>query len=705
MPKESLYDFRKRLLEVHKKGIRNHNLLPGENEFEIKNNMKLVIPLDATEVIKTATYDFKDYMKTSMEVTIEIVAGTPDDGDIYAGVSKNSESELKNAASYKGFKAFADSKITLLGYDDRGVAQGLYFLEDEMSVRKAPFIEKRETLRKPIFAPRMVHSGYGLDDYPDEHLQSIAHSGRDAILVFVKDVNETPTGHLDFNDLTERAARYGLDVYAYSYLHVYAHPDSPEADKAFEDTYGALFKSCPKLKGVVLVGESVRFESRDPNVRDISKDHSYDQRNSEEKDPRPDPGWWPCLDYADWVKKLKDTVNKYNPDADIVFWTYNFSHAPEEARHALIERLPEGITLLTTFKAGHRYKLEDVTELVCDYTISFPGPGKIFKSDARAAAKKGIRLYAMTNTAGTTWDMGTVPYIPAPYQWLKRYEGMLEANRTGGLCGLMESHHFGFNPSFISDFSNLALCHTGKSPEEILTYVLTKHYGAENTDEIKEALHYWSDGISHFIPTDDDQYGPFRVGPAYPLMLYRRPDFKLPCNPKANFGNRIVCHYYSDFEYIEKAEDNSIILRMEPEIHSLEKALACYEKGLEVLNGIPSPCEELERLINLGKYITCYIKTGINTKKWFVEKNKLIRPKDRQEIEETFKTLYAILEEEYVNAESAIPVLEKDSRLGWEPSMEYIGHKDNILWKLKQLEYVRDVQLPTAYKRYMPMEN
>ena len=168
----------------------------------------------------------------------------------------------------------------------------------------------------------------------------------------------------------------------------------------FEDTYGALFKECPGLKGVVLVGESVRFESRDPNVRDISKDHSYDQRNSEEKDPRPDPGWWPCLDYADWIKKLKETVNKYNPNADIVFWTYNFSHAPEKARHALIERLPEGITLLSTFKAGHRYKLEDVTELVCDYTISFPGPGKVYTSDAKAAAEKKIRLYAMTNTAG-----------------------------------------------------------------------------------------------------------------------------------------------------------------------------------------------------------------------------------------------------------------------------------------------------------------
>ena len=60
----------------------------------------------------------------------------------------------------------------------------------------------------------MVHSGFGLDEYPDNYLSRIAHDGRDAILVFVKDINQTPTGYLDFNDLIRRVSRYGLDVYA-----------------------------------------------------------------------------------------------------------------------------------------------------------------------------------------------------------------------------------------------------------------------------------------------------------------------------------------------------------------------------------------------------------------------------------------------------------------------------------------------------------
>ena len=50
------------------------------------------------------------------------------------------------------------------------------------------------------------------------------------------------------------------------------------------------------------------------------------------------------------------------------------------------------------------------------------------------------------------------------------------------------------------------------------------------------------------------------------------------------------------------------------------------------------------------------------------------------------------------NAESAIPFVEKDSRLGWEPSMEYMTDKWHIEWKLRQCQYVLDKEIPTIRK-------
>ena len=77
-----------------------------------------------------------------------------------------------------------------------------------MNLKRAPIVKKREETRKPLFSPRMIHSGYGLDNFPDAHLNAIAHAGMDAILVFVKDVDTTPHGYLDFNELVYRAAAW-----------------------------------------------------------------------------------------------------------------------------------------------------------------------------------------------------------------------------------------------------------------------------------------------------------------------------------------------------------------------------------------------------------------------------------------------------------------------------------------------------------------
>ena len=47
-----------------------------------------------------------------------------------------------------------------------------------------------------------------------------------------------------------------------------------------------------------------------------------------------------------------------------------------------------------------------------------------------------------------------------------------------------------------------------------------------------------------------------------------------------------------------------------------------------------------------------------------------------------------IINEEKVNVKDTIPLVEADSRLGWEPSMLYMTNKKNLEWKLRQLDYV-----------------
>ena len=117
------YDFRKAMLEIHKKDLRDVSVKPGADEFEIKDGMKIVIDENASDVILTAAKDFADYLYTSMGVSVFVKKGTPADGEIYVATKAEINADLGSADSYKGFMAEVADKVTVCGFDDRGAGE------------------------------------------------------------------------------------------------------------------------------------------------------------------------------------------------------------------------------------------------------------------------------------------------------------------------------------------------------------------------------------------------------------------------------------------------------------------------------------------------------------------------------------------------------------------------------------------------------
>lgn len=57
-----------------------------------------------------------------------------------------------------------------------------------------------------------------------------------------------------------------------------------------------------------------------------------------------------------------------------------------------------------------------------------------------------------------------------------------------------------------------------------------------------------------------------------------------------------------------------------------------------------------------------------------------------------------ICKAEYKNAEDTLALVEFDSRLGYEPSMEYRCDSEHIYWKLGLLKEVMEKELPACYE-------
>ncbi|MBE6374780.1 MAG: hypothetical protein E7055_22280 [Lentisphaerae bacterium] len=709
--KEPAYAFRKELDEVHKPHRCDPALKPNNNETCVDGSWCIALPENAEPLLEYAAADLQDYFRVSMELDLPLRKAAAENCIV---LDMNPQSGRKARA----FEFTVTEKlIRITGSGPAGAAQGVYFLEDQMNLREAPFLERGSQWHEPLFSPRMIHSGWGLDQFPDSHLNAIAHSGFDSVLIFVKGPNLTTHGPMDFNDLIARCAKFGLEVYFYSYLPSFKHPDEPDAEAFFDRNFGEVFRQSPKAKGLILVGESCCFPSRDErttgrerpsNIGDKSRSNavSTDQDFSVTVDHRQSPGFFPCRDYPQWLNAVKKAVRKYAPEADIVFWTYNWGKAPEDARLELIGNLPQDVTLQATFEMFERFdKYPNHHAVQPDYSITFPGPGSYFRSEAQAAKKRGLKLYSMTNTAGRTWDFGVVPYIPTPYQWFKRFRAMKAAHDDWGLSGIMDSHHYGWFPSEISECARWFFRDPEAEPETVLKKIAERDFGPDAAAEALEGWRLWSEAIDSYTPGFDDQAGPLRVGPAYPLIFhpilypYSTQNLTYPTTPQSAAGARWIHAFYQPEQIPGMSHCG---LRIPEDVKIMTHALDIWEKGTVImrrmLEKVPeSKRRNAEKIIGVGDFCGHAIRTMVHVKRWWLLNKKLEIESDSARANALLDEMLELIEVETANVKAAIPLTEADSRLGWEPSMDYVGGTWHLNWKLYLLNNLKEYTIP-AYR-------
>ncbi len=704
---EQKYEFRKRLLDVHKPHIGTPATTRRDGFCLITEDWAIVLPANPSRLMQYAGHDLRDFLETSLGMSLRIRFDDHCDRPYTIRFCTDASLDTDMPLAFR-VVVTADC-ITLYGKTERGTAQGSYLLEDRMREQAGPYVPLMDKMVTPMFSPRMTHSGYMLDTFPDAYLAQVAHAGMDAILVYTSGLYKnhcgfpdpdalwsgTCQGFCDFNELIYRAEGFGLDVYVYSHYICDMHPDEPGAREYYEERFGALFATFPGLKGIVFVGETFEFPSKDPHTTG----KRYQLRQPEDKGYN--VGWYPCIDYPQLVTMVRDVIREKAPAADVVFWSYNWGFQPKEERLRLIRYLPRDVSLLVTYDMFERFYApeEDTTYGIADYSISFTGPGQYFVSEAEEAKKLGIRLYAMTNTGGRTWDMGLVPYLPFPDQWAARCEKLADSHDRYGLAGLMESHHFGWVPSFVSDLVKYGYLFHGEGLSAYIDTLARRDYG-EAAHLAREAWAKYSEAIRLIVPSDLDQYGPFRVGPTYPLV-FDQTDVTMPAVPYGQHSGNAICYPIYRQDVLGNPKEALLTL------HRTEKALALVAEGnrkltqaVDMLEGTRK--EDGLRQLALCRFMENTYRTTVHVKLWTMMKALL--PVYRDGGLANYPTLATtvlpyvqgeeltvvglrdamvqIAQAEVDNALVTVPLCETDSMIGYEPSMEYMCSADHIQWKV-----------------------
>ena len=616
----------------------------------------ITLPEKADIVTKTAVDDFIGFL-AAMGVSAKVGA----EGNIV--LSAGAQEEIS-------FTAEIAEDIRISASNSRGLAQAIYYLEDLLRWRNAPIL-KQETIRKKLaFTPRFITLRNLTFPYSEEALQQVARNGFTAVQIDASYANEE-----GFAPTLERCTKYGLDIYILSNIPSKFHPDDEGAKEYYESTYGAIVAKFPQVRGVILVGECLNFPSKDPGS---TMDPDY---RSPDNIPsgKLDPGWYPCFDYPQLVNMIKAVTRDKNPDFDIVFWSYNWWHASDEKRLALMDALPKDISYLCTFEMGLTYKMDGITKFCSDYTLAVPGPADIFRVEAQRAKELGLRFYSMVSTGGKTQDFPPTAYLPFPQKWIKRYEAIFQSQQAYGLAGLHDGW-CGFTPSIVSELAKLCYLDPDSDFNENLRFVLQSHY-REHADTVYKALDLWSTASDYIHASYEEQYGPLRIGPAFPFC------FLSQISPPAPYAAR----YYSIMRNTSVSGfQTNYSVRYETENAHWQKMAQLLKEGADILKGIENPSEEIIRLELLGRYLYHCVQTDINARRWHRLRCRFMaEPATNEEVAAILDALEAVGREEIENCRQSMELLRKDTQLGGGiigitlPSSE-----GAVAWKIKEVEYV-----------------
>ena len=281
--------------------------------------------------------------------------------------------------------------------------------------------------------------------------------------------------------------------------------------------------------------------------------------------------------------------------------------------------------------------------------------------------------------------------MPTPQRWLYRCKVLREYNKKFGVTAQYATHHYGWWASIASDIGKWSNWEDFEPDYQLLLRkAAIRDYGKEAAPAVLKAWELWSNAMDHYVASNEDQYGPWRVGPAYPFIFH--PDITrtmeskeiiFPTEKDTHFGAWIIRTLYHPFENEIQSPG---FLRYPAELRSLDKMLSLWNAGLESVESACNNSANGRRLIALGQFIRNSIITTMNIKKWWQKNIALQNCCNVDDALALLDELEALAADEIANARNTIPAVETDSRLGWEPSMKYVCDKWHLEWKIRQVK-------------------
>ena len=732
LPEERLYDHHKYLSSapVHIKR-RDNNLVKKSDEMQLPHNGWKICWIKGNSIIMdNAVDDFRDYLSVSQDVEVE--SESVNSLDNWQGLKQTiivgtKEQLLDCGQELKGPKDYeirvTPNNIMICGFDERGAMFGLYNLEARMNMREAPFLpEDLKTVRHSLYSTRMVLSWMGWMEFPDQLLSHMAHDGFDGILVGIytnpngdRTTAETSTdfyARILYNqrkqdpnkvkDLIKRASKYGIKVYTQI---IYQYMGTTESEEGLRKLVKDIVKEFPDIQGYVLLTEGFWYKKWGGG-HGTGKDYLQE---------------W-AQNWSHAVGVVEEECHKLNPNIEILPWEYNIDFRPQnrEIKRYFIQQLPINTSPMLTWENGKSFEIDGMQGFLRDYSLNQIGPAEVTEAQIDEARMRGMKVFSKVDTFAS-WQYGTIPYLPCPYQWYDRYNAL----EKHGVNGTLESWSSGYKPNFISELRSWTCWSDSPTRDELFEAMASRIFGIKNKDAVLRAWSHFSQAIQ-YVPDTGPNMGTnnavgnplFFTEPPARTSTYNYswsdPSKRLSVNPYWPFTvSRMV--FYPDFTNktnkaenyarsatgIQASKDTKLLpvflKYLKKAINEMEKGLILYRSA--AVNSPQSKRIEAVREVVVAEQLQRMMQSDHAILEFEDLRLQLVKEKEKNIFNNILNHMEGILRDEIERTELSLLAATKDSRLGFQFEQDYVYTPYSLKEKLKVLTETLNSQFPKVREK------
>lgn len=339
--------------------------------------------------------------------------------------------------------------------------------------------------------------------------------------------------------------------------------------------------------------------------------------------------------------------------AKLIVWDWGWDDrwAPEAIR-----KLPDGVSFMSVSEWRLPIERGGVKTEVGEYSISAVGPGPRATAHWKIARERGLSIVAKIQ-AGNTWELSTVPYIPALSNVARHVENL----RKAGVKDLMLGWTLGGFPSPNLEVAGEVLA--GGSAEDAMKKVATRRFGDDLAPKVIQAWTRFSQAFSEFPYHGGVVYNaPQQVGPAN--LLWFEP---------TGYSSTMVGFPYDDLR------GWCAVYPPEVFIAQFEKVAGGFESALQDLRRESAPLwkregrahrKEFQRECAVAEAAGIHFRSVANQARFILARNAAATAQGAERVVQR-AAMRNLIQAEIGLARRLHSLQVKDSRLGYEASNHY----------------------------------